>query len=119
MTHCNFLHIRIWSVQKSFFFCNGNTRKSIGISTSTNRSSFEGIERHIDLGTRLPAAYFFSDIEHRSFIALPFSNDDRPIKIKGIEGGAQGVYGSPIAGFFFPPPPYTRGSHGRCLFSPN
>ena len=62
-----------------------------------------------------PAAYLFADIEHRSFIPFPFTNDHNAVHVHCIKGFSHGVHGGLISRLFISTSHQTAAGN-RCRF---
>ena len=84
------------------------------------RRTFKRVERDIDLGSgALRGADFFTDIEHRRFIALTLTDHHGPVHFEPVERGAHCFDRSGIGGFFIAAPDQRRGADGGSLGHPN
>src|SRR5699024_644401 len=83
-SYCYFLHIHIWSVEKSTFWSSSNDCYTIFLPIYRWGSSFDRINGNIYFWCR-GRANFFANVQHRSFIHFSFSNYYSTCKIYLIQ----------------------------------
>ena len=68
-------------MEESATLGNGHYRYRICRASGDQVGPLEWIDRDIDLHLHIRLADFFTDIQHRCFVSLPFPNDDYTIDL--------------------------------------
>src|ERR1700686_5314970 len=94
----NFFHIKIGGVEQSAAFAGGQDYDGVGSSGGAQVSAFERIDGDVHLreegfGRVGGQADFLADVQHGSFVALAFADDDGAVHLYGVHGFAHGFHG--------------------------
>src|SRR5262249_10828188 len=112
-------HVAVGSVEQPTFFCRRQNGNSARRSGGAEVRSFQRIDGDVHLGDLYaiaPAgAYLLSDVEHGSFIALAFADDDGAAHGHLVHGAAHGLGGN-LVGLVTIAQAHGVGGSDGCVF---